>query len=53
MMILTYAVIAVGEWLLSVAFEVDFDFGFRGVGAGLETPALDGVLCCGGEKRMA
>ena len=39
--------------LLEVALEVDFDFGFRGVGAGLEAPPLDGVLCRGSEQRVA
>jgi hypothetical protein len=38
--------------LLKVALEVDFDFGLRGVGAGLEAPALDGILCRGSEQRV-
>jgi hypothetical protein len=53
MMILTYKVIARGEWLLSVAFEVDFDLGLRSIGGRFEVPAADGVLCCGGEEWVA
>ena len=52
-MVLTYAVVARGKWLLKVAFEVDFDLGFRGVGAGFEAPAFDCVLRRGGEQRVA
>lgn len=43
----------VGKWLLKVAFEVDFDLGFRGVGAGFEAPAFDRILRRRGEQRMA
>lgn len=53
MMVLTYAVVVGNERLLSVGFEVDFDFGLRSIGTGGETPALDCVLCRGAEERMA
>lgn len=52
-MVLTYAVVARDFWLLKIAFEVDFDFGLRGVGAGLEAPPLDGILCRSSEQRVA
>ena len=43
----------VERWLLKVAFEVDFDLGFRGVGAGFEAPAFDRILRRRGEQRVA
>lgn len=49
MMVLTCAV----KWLLSVGFEVDRYFGFKGLRTGLEVPASDCVLGGGGEQRMA
>jgi len=52
MMILTYKVIARGEWLLSIVFKVDFDLGLRSICGRLEVPAADGILSCGGEQRM-
>lgn len=52
-MVLTYAVVARGKWLLKVAFEIDFDLGFRGIGAGFEAPAFDRVFRRGGEQRVA
>jgi hypothetical protein len=39
--------------LLKVALEVDFDFRFGGVRAGLEVPALHGILRRSGEQRVA
>lgn len=41
------------ERLLSVGFEVHFDFGLRSVGAGREAPSLDCFLCRGAKERMA
>lgn len=52
-MVLTYAVITRDVWLLKVALEVDFDLGIRGVRAGLEAPALDGIFCRCREQRVA
>ena len=52
-MVLTYAVFTRDIWLLKVALKVDFDFGLRGVRAGLEAPALDGIFGRGREQRMA
>jgi hypothetical protein len=52
-MVLTCAVVAGGERLLSVALEVDFDFGLRSVGTGSEAPALHCILRRGAEERMA
>ena len=52
-MVLTYAVVTGCVWLLKIALEVDFDFGLRGVGAGLEAPPLDGILCRSSEQRVA
>jgi hypothetical protein len=53
MMVLTCAVVAGGERLLSVALEVDFDFGLRSVGTGSEAPSLHCILRRGAEERMA
>jgi hypothetical protein len=52
-MVLTYTVVAGDGWLLQVALEVDFDLRVRDIRAGLETPALDCVLCGGCEQGMA
>jgi hypothetical protein len=52
-MVLTYAVVARENWLLKVAFEVNFDLGLRRVRAGLEAPAFDCFLGSRDEQGMA
>lgn len=51
-MVLTYSVVVRNERLLSVGFEVHFDFGLRSVRARSKAPAFDGVLCRSAEERM-